>query len=107
MPTSPTSAAPAFAGTTRIGSASAACINSLIAATTAAADRRAAARGLLGREGLLHRLGDAGGGLERHLGAREVAALVRRHASAAGGEAGGAGGRGDQGFLHCSFRSSS
>src|SRR5258708_12543372 len=84
MPPSPTSAAAAFAGRTRIGSASAAFINASIAATTAPAHRRAAARRFLRREGLLDRLRETRIAFERHVVAREVAALVRGDRGARG-----------------------
>src|SRR5260221_13468558 len=117
MPISPTSAAPARAGTTRIGSASAARISAAsaptragapalgdeacpgnpppggrgegkgwsVAATSASADARAAARRFLGGEGLLDRLRRSRIGLEGHVFAREVAALVRGHGRATAG----------------------
>src|SRR5690242_19434544 len=78
-PTSPTAAAPAFAGNARIGNANAARISALapsIAPTAAAADGRAAARRFLRRVGLLERLRRAGIAVERHVLAGEIAALV-------------------------------
>src|SRR5207237_10270598 len=70
-----------FAGTARIGSASAARISAAadsVAATPAPADTGAAARRLLRRVRLLESLGGAGIAVERHVVAGEVPALVGR-----------------------------
>src|SRR6185437_4525604 len=91
----PTSAAPARAATARMGSASAACISApsaplrvvrsspgSVAATAASADGGAAARRLLRIERLVEGAGGAGIGAQRHVRAREVAALVGRDGGA-------------------------
>src|SRR3954468_11820259 len=98
MPTSPTSAAPAFMGIAAMGSARAAVINVrnapspppspkgegvLVAATPAPANRSTAACRFLRRICFLDRPHRARVRIERHVVAREVTALVRSDGRAA------------------------